>query len=264
MKTRHQAILEILRYSDQEVKVDKFSSQLGVSEVTVRRDLEKLGKEDMLIRTHGGAIARRGDILSPTFRRKMRTNLKEKKEIAEAALKLIGNHETIILCAGTTTYQICLLLKDSLLKLRVITNDLNIALELTDAKQIEVVVIGGKITNYYSIGGYLGEKVLEYIGNNSSAIDRAFVGADAVNLQDGLTSFDIEDVNIVGVMAELARQVIAVVDHTKFGNAKFIPILPLEQVDAIITSSGISEEEVEAYRSKGFSVIVAEPLTGLP
>jgi DeoR/GlpR family transcriptional regulator of sugar metabolism len=63
-------------------------------------------------------------------------------------------------------------------------------------------------------------------------------------------------------MAKFANKVIAVVDHTKFGNAKFIPLLTLKQVDIIITDSGIKEEEVEAYRSKGVSIIVAEPLTG--
>jgi DeoR family fructose operon transcriptional repressor len=263
MKARYEAILKILKYSNQEVKVDELSSQLGVSAVTIRRDLEQLEKEDVLIRTHGGAITKSGNIPSPTLRRKMKANLKEKKEIARAALKLIDDHETIILCDGTTTYQICLLLKESLLELRVITNDLNIALELTGVKQIEVVVIGGKMTGHYSIGGYLGEKVVEYIHSNSSSIDKAFIGADAINLQDGLTAFGMGDVNILNVMAKVAKEVIAVVDHTKFGNAKFIPLLPLQQVDTIITDSGIPEPEVEAYRSKGVSIIVAEPLTEL-
>jgi len=261
MKIRHKAILEIVSYSDQGVKVDEISSQLGVSAVTIRRDLEQLDKDGMIIRIHGGAIAKSAIISSPVLRRKMRTNLKEKKEIARAALKLIGNHETIILCDGTTTYQICLLLKESPLELRVITNDLNIALELVGVKGVEMVVIGGRITDHYSIGGYLGEKLVEYIYSSSSSIDKAFIGADAINLQDGLTSFNIEDVNIVNVMTKLAEKTIAVVDHTKFGNAKFTPLLPLDQIDTIITDSGIPEAEVEAYRSKGVSIIVAEPLT---
>lgn len=260
MKKRHKDILEILKYSIQEVKVDELAAELEVSAVTIRRDLEFLEKEGMLIRTHGGAIDRNESILSSAFKEKMRTNLKEKREIAKAAFKLIKEKETIILCDGTTTYQIASLLKESPLELRVITNDLNIALELTNVKQIETILIGGKLTDHHSIGGYLGEKVVESIHNNVSSIDKAFLGADAINLEDGLTAFGKEDISIVNVMAKLANEAIAVVDHTKFGNAKFIPLLSLEEVDVIITDSGIEEEDVEAYRSQGVSIIVAEPL----
>lgn len=260
MKKRHKDILEILKYSIQEVKVDELAAELEVSAVTIRRDLEFLEKEGMLIRTHGGAIARNESILSSAFKKKTKTNLKEKREIAKAAFKLIKEKETIILCDGTTTYQIASLLKESPLQLRVITNDLNIALELTNVKQMETILIGGKLTGYHSVGGHLGEKVVESIHNNVSSIDRAFIGADAINLEDGLTVFGKEDISIVNVMAKLGNEVVAVVDHTKFGNAKFIPLLSLEEVDVIITDSGIEEEDVEAYRSQGFSIIVAEPL----
>ena len=71
------------------------------------------------------------------------------------------------------------------------------------------------------------------------------------------------DFNILNVMSILAKGFIAVVDHTKFGKAKFIPVLPLEQVDIIITDSGIAKEEIDSYRSEGVSIVVAEPLTEL-
>jgi len=260
MKGRLEAILRILRYADREVKVDELSSLLNVSEATIRRDLERLERDGKIVRTYGGALLRREPI-SPVLRRKMRENLREKMEIARAAVGLINNHETIILCDGTTTYQIAVLLKESSLELRVITNDLNIALELAEAEQIETIIIGGKITGHYSIGGYLGEKVVEFIHDTNSSIDKAFIGADAVDLEEGLTTFGKGDVNIVNLMARLAKEVIAVVDHTKFGKAKFIPLLPLDQVDLIITDSGIPEKVVEAYRSKGVPIIVAEPLS---
>ena len=260
MRTKHESILDILRYSEQEVRVDEFVSRLGVSATTVRRYLEDLEKEGKLIRTHGGAILRDRVGDNPALLKKRRANLKEKSEIARASLKLIRDHETIILSDGTTTYQIALMLRDSSLELRVITNDLNIALVLADRRQIETIVIGGKITEHHSIGGYLGEKVIESLHNDRSSIDKVFIGADAISLEDGLTGFNEWDAKIAGIMANLAEKVIAVIDHTKFDRTRFFPVLPLEEIDILITDSKITEERVKAYKAKEVSIIVAEPL----
>ena len=260
MKSRYELILNLLRHSGREIGVDELASKLGVSVATVRRDLEKLESEGLLIRTHGGAIAISSSFVSPSLRERMRNNLREKIEIAETALQLVGNHETIILSDGSTTYQIALLLKESPLELRVITNDLNISLELAGTRRIETILIGGRITDHYSVGGYLGEKVLESLYNEGSSIDKAFIGADAIDLQYGLTAFRESDVKIIQIMAKLAKKVIAVVDHTKFGNSRFTPLLSLEEVDLIITDSGMPQEEADAYRNKGIELIIAQPL----
>ncbi|MGQ9632486.1 MAG: DeoR/GlpR family DNA-binding transcription regulator [bacterium] len=256
MIERHEMIREILEARGS-ADVEELSSTLKVSPVTIRKDLRILERRGVILRTHGGAIVNSLNSLGASFLAKMRRNLLEKRKIAGAAIGMLSDQETIILCDGTTTYQIAKLLKRSGLRLRVITNALNIALELAQVNNIETIIIGGRVSEYYSIGGYLGELIVENIKREVGLIDRAFLGADGISLEYGLTSFNEQDASINGEISRVAGETIAVLDHTKFNRARFYPIVPLERVNCIITDDGISEEDVAPYRERGIRVILA-------
>ena len=244
---------KILEFIDERgtVNIPELIEAFDVSKPTVLRDLKALEKQNLIIRVHGGAASKRrkGTNFEPKNRVKEKEAITEKEEIAELAVNHINSGETILLDSGTTTLMLArrmLMLKN----ITVITNDIKIAMTLSDNENIDLVVIGGqKRKGVYSLIGPFAENIL-----NQLNVDKVFLGADAVDFKWGLTNSNIEETNIKKTMIEVAKEKILLADSRKFNQAAFTKISSIEILDRIITDNKLSEADAKRFEEIGITV----------
>jgi len=248
---RHQVIINRVKEKGI-VSVSDLSDLFQVSENTIRRDLQKLEKNEVIKRTHGGAILKRFNNLDIPFTTREDEYRKEKQAIGYKASQIINSGDNIILDAGTTTAQIAKNIKDKR-DLTVITNAVNIALELSNCREIVTILTGGiirEITN--CLVGFQAEEFLR-----KTYVDKTFLAAGGVSIEEGLTNPNPFEVGVKKAMIEAAKEVILVVAHNKFGNVALTPIAPIKAVHRIITDNGVSSKYLEIFQQKGIEVILA-------
>ncbi len=245
--------LEIIRLLEEKkaVKVSDLSQMFSVSEATVRRDLGKLAQQGLLRKTYGGAIVKDGSRSWGTLEAGPDLFLEEKRRIGRATAELIEGEDTISLDAGSTTLQVarCLMGRNSL---TVLTNDMDIAHELSKSPGIRVNLSGGILREGTRIlVGPLAEQAISQFH-----VDKAILGISAISLTEGLTNVDLLDAQIKTAMMKEADEVIVVADHSKLGKVHFAKVAPITAVHKLVMDDGISPEDVEAFESKGVEVIV--------
>jgi DeoR/GlpR family transcriptional regulator of sugar metabolism len=246
---RHRLILEHLREHNS-AEVSYLSSLLGVSEVTVRKDLEKLELERSIIRSHGGAILNDGLLLEPSFVEKKDRLLNQKEAIAAQAAQLVEDNTTVALSTGTTVGSLAAQLADKS-GLTVVTNALNIAAQLTN-RDVEIFLTGGSLrSKTLGLVGEIAERSLDGV-----TCDYLFFGTDGVSLERGLTTPSMEEARVVRALMGSARQIVLLADHSKFSHVGFYRIAPVEQVHTIITDGQTPDHKVNALRDSGIEVIV--------
>jgi DeoR/GlpR family transcriptional regulator of sugar metabolism len=249
---RRSKIAELIREHGA-VRVGELADQFQVSEVTIRNDLARLETEGHLVRGHGGAIAisepRRITTLLRVDERATQ-NVEEKRRIARAAAEFVLPGDTIILDAGTTTGEMaCLLTHVS--PLTVVTNGLNVALEL-GASEARLILLGGTLhRESSSTVGALAEHNLSEL-----VVEKLFLGAQALDLDHGLTDSTPEIAQVKRAMIRSARQVFLLVDSSKLGRASFTKVAPLSEVHTIITDNGFAEEARAAVERIGIQMLV--------
>jgi DeoR family transcriptional regulator, fructose operon transcriptional repressor len=234
--------------------VAELVSYFKVSNTTVRNDLREMERDRLLIRTHGGAMLRTRTGYEPDPYEKQIKNVEEKKRIALVALDLIDDGDTIILDTGTTTMELALLLARKK-NLRVITNDLLIALLLEDnANIIDILFIGGIIRKKYHC-------TLKY--RNASAemltgltVDKAFITANGFSHQKGGTTPDIGQAEIKTLLMAAASTVVVLCDGSKIGDDYFIQFATVDQVDKLVTDR-MEPREKETLEEMGLDVVIA-------
>lgn len=240
--------------------VNDLAREFGVSTVTVRTDLQALERSGALERSHGGALplaSAGGDspITEAPLSVKQSRYHDEKVDIARVAAAMIRDGETIILDSGSTTFEIARLLGELPLRsLTVVTNALNIATELVGApSHIRVLMLGGVLRPLsYSMVGPDAELTLSRL-----VADRLFLGADAIDLDLGVTTADPTEAQLNSRMVKIARETIVLADASKFGRRSFSPIAPLEAVHCIVTDRKAPKELVSAFRERGVEVQLA-------
>jgi len=235
------------------VTINELCDYLIVSKATINRDLKVLEEEKLITRTHGGAMSlAKGTKFEPIYIVKERERTKEKDVIASLAVELIKHGETIYLDSGTTTLALAKRLKD-ISNMTVITNDLKIAYTLCSEDHIELVVLGGQQRKgVYSLLGPFAENTLKILN-----IDKAFLGADAIDINKGITNSNIDESNLKKSIIEMSNEVIALIDSSKFGNVSFVKVCEVNDVNKIITDSNISIEEVEKFESKDIKLHIS-------
>ena len=227
-----------------------------VSNTTIRNDLREMEKDRLLLRTHGGAMlrTRTGYELDPY--EKQIKNVEEKKKIARAALDLIDDGDTIILDTGTTTMELALLLARKR-NLRVITNDLLIALLLEDnANIMDILLIGGVIRKKYHCTLRHANASAEML--TGITVDKAFITTNGFSYEKGATTPDLSQAEIKTLLMSASSTVIVLCDSSKLGNAYFMQFARLDQIDKLITDKMDSKEK-ERLEEKGLDVIIAPP-----
>jgi DeoR family transcriptional regulator of aga operon len=242
-------ILELVA-KDGSVAVADLAAELGVSEATVRRDLQALSEQRLLERAHGGAISQGAAYELPVRYRGGHAR-DEKLRIARAAVERVRDGDVIALTGGTTTTEVGRHLVGCG-ELSVVTNALNIAAELAVRPHLKLIVTGGVSRSAsYELVGPLAEATLGQIN-----VDLAFVGVDGIDRDAGLTTQNETEAATNRVLIERSRRVIVVADSTKLGRVVFASICPLSSVDELITDSGADPEQLESLRTAGLTVTV--------
>jgi DeoR family transcriptional regulator of aga operon len=254
-RDRADRIVQLLRERGS-LSVEEICVGAGVSQITARRDLGDLEDMGLLRRTTGGAVPLEPLLYEPfrydsTFREQLERSAAEKRHIGWAAAGMVRDGETIACTAGTTTTQVMRCLRHrSDLKLKLVTNGVNIAMELGQLKHLDVFLTGGHMRgDWFSLaGGDAIRTMRQYF------VDTAFIGVNGIDPELGLTCFNADEAVLNAVMVEQAKRRIVVADHTKVGVVATHRICPLEAVHLLITDSGASNEEVAPYAARGIEV----------
>ena len=247
---RRTLILEKLD-TDGQVNVNDLSRDFGVSEVTIRNDLNKLEQKSALIRARGGAIKPTRVGVDFEISDKDKINFQEKQRIGQRAAQLVEDGDTIILDSGTTTMELARNL-GGVNDLTVITNALNIAMELAENKNINVIVPGGFLRKQsLSLVGAPAEK-----GFRGYYCDKVFLGVDGLDIDYGLSTPNVEEAHLNQVMIEYSAQVVLLSDSSKFLRKSLAFICPLSSVSILVTDDKIKAEDRQHIERLGIELLI--------
>lgn len=247
---RHQHILEELQ-ANGHVNVKELSSVMEVSEVTIRKDMKLLEDKNLLFRTHGGGSKTNPYINDRPVSEKEALNREEKKNIAKVAAAMIANNDSIIIASGTTMLALARSINPDK-HLTIITSALNVALELSGNKNMDVLQLGGQIRqSSSSVVGPYAEQILEDV-----SCSLLFLGVDGIDLAMGLTTTNLMEARLNQKMIEAAQKTIVLADSSKFGRRGLGKICALDQIQRIITDDGISPTLVKLLEDKGITVTI--------
>jgi DeoR/GlpR family transcriptional regulator of sugar metabolism len=235
------------------VTVKELVQKFDVSAVTIRTDLEILAKSGALVRSHGGAMRPLSPAQDYPLPVKQSLHHAEKVRIGRAAAKVVKPHETVILDSGTTTLELALCLKQKTnYGLTVITHALNVATALADAPNLMLIMIGGILRHVAdSFVGPDAERMLEGIH-----ADHFFLAVDGLDPVVGLTTPDILEAKLNGLMMRAAKETTVVADSSKFGRKSVSVIAGIECVQRVITDRQAPDDVVSHLRSRGVQVIL--------
>lgn len=245
---RKQRILALLQ-SEGRVVVGSLSQTFGVSQITIRKDLDSLQERGLVQRSHGGALPPSSSALfDPSLQEKQQQRAPEKQRIAAAAVKLVTDGSCVMLDSGTTTAAIAKGLK-KLSSLTIITNAINIATEF-GSTNFEVILTGGSLRkNSFSMVGSIAEDVLKEMH-----ADILFLGVDGFDLEIGLTTPNLLEARVNRAMVASAQRVVAVCDSTKFSHRSLSRIVPVTALHHVITDTGLPESIAEALRNQNIEI----------
>jgi len=239
--------------ANQEVEIPSLASMFGVSEMTVRRDLDLLAALGSVKRTHGGAAIAEKMEFEFDFGERRKRNQKYKKLIAAEAVKFIKPKNKIILDTGTTTLELAYLLKD-FDDITVITPSLAVASVLQFSSKIETILLGGVIRQGSpDLTGVITESVLDMFG-----VDIVFQGADGIGLNGKLYNSDMRIANVDKKMRQRAEKTYVLADSSKIGKAEFAVNGHLLEAEALITDQRIKDKQLNCLIKAGAKVIIAK------
>lgn len=245
---RRSFILEELDKNGQ-VNVGELSSALGVSEVTIRNDLDRLEESNLLVRAHGGAFKTSNIALTVTEKKKI--NLDIKRKIGKRAAELINENDSIILDSGTTTFEISNNLA-RFQKLSVITNALDIVNNLAQYDNVDLFMPGGYLKEFsMSLVGPMAERNLRQLFCN-----KCFLGVDGIKPNQGVFTHQMEEAYLNQIMIDISEEVILVSDSSKFEKSGFAFICGMDKISTIITDDGIAPIYLEQLRKSNIEVIL--------
>jgi DeoR family transcriptional regulator of aga operon len=253
-QVRFTTILTALQQSGR-VSVDSLSEQLGVSVVTIRRDLDALEQKGLMQRTHGGAVSIEPLFYEPfrrdqSFMAQVERAAEEKRRIGRAAAALITPGETIALTPGTTTTEVIRGLPMNY-NITVVTNTVNVAMELSKRKDVYVFVTGGHLHGeWFSLVGSAALKSLE-----NMLINTMFIGADGMDAKWGASCFNADEAELNSTMMKLARRRVAVVDSEKLGVVANWRICNPGDLNILVTDTNAADNAIEPFQNLGIEVI---------
>jgi DeoR/GlpR family transcriptional regulator of sugar metabolism len=242
---------EILKFVVQRgrASVTELSERFDVSDVTIRADLQALAESALIVRTHGGAIPPVNSIYELSLNRRRQQHQVEKGRIGQAASRMIASGEAVFLDSSSTALTIAPYIKKHR-DLTVITNSLVIAQEMLSAPNISVVMPGGTLhPDTVSLSNPLGLSLLKRYN-----IARGFFGAYGLSLSVGLTDVTATEAEVKRPLVAMCRQVVVVLDGTKWGREGAAPYANLEDVDVVITDQNAPADMVHQVRDMGIKV----------
>ena len=246
---------ELLRTG--EVSVADLVLQLNVSPATIRRALRSLERKGLLRRTHGGAIPLEPPLYEPfrnvsSFQEQEKHRVIEKRQIGLAAAELIADGETIAIGAGTTTTQVARSIRHRK-GITIVTNAINIAMELSHRDDLKVMVTGGWVSGSWF--ALVGPGAIHSAGE--MFVDKAFIGVDGIHAERGLTTNYPDQATIHRAMIKQARRTIVVADHHKLGVVGTALICLITDVHTLITNHTAPDDAVAPLSAAGVEVLRA-------
>ncbi|MCH3964643.1 MAG: DeoR/GlpR family DNA-binding transcription regulator [Clostridium sp.] len=250
---RHNKILELL-YKDKKVTTDGLSKLINVSACTIRNDLNKLEKDGLIKRIHGGAVLPQTIQRELSFPSRKSKNQNEKNAIGKKAYDLVKDGQCIIIDASSTSMSFAKYLNKTDFRITVITNGIYTALELKDNNNINVILVGGVVRpKSGSLEGLMGKNLISQIN-----ADVAFLSARGFTMEEGLTEFNIYEAELKKLLISRARKVVAMLDFSKLEVNSISSFADSKQVDTIITDYNSQKDILEKYEKCGIDVIVAQ------
>lgn len=255
MFERHEQILEILS-TRRLSTVDELSKLFNVSAVTIRADLNQLAKNGKIVRMHGGARLIEERVRQEyTFQTRKNLNAEKKQKIGRLAATFIQPMESILLDSSTTAVAVAQSLhgNEALKDITAVTTGIWTAIELLCCPNINVLLTGGYLRQTTgSITGLPANEILKNIN-----LQKAFLGAWGVSCQDGLTDTHLLEIELKRFIVQRAKEVIVIVDGTKFNQSALASYASADQISKLITDDSAPEDELEAFRSRGVEVLIA-------
>lgn len=232
--------------------VESLASHFNMTPQTIRRDINKLCDDELLQRYHGGASRYSSAENVDYGKRKQILNL-EKKRIAEMVAEHIPDHASLFINIGTTTEEVSKALANHQ-KLRVITNNLNVAITMSNNNDCEVIIAGGVVRNKDS--GITGESTVEFV--RQFRVDFGIIGVSGIDEDGTLLDYDYHEVQVTREIIKNSRNVFLVTDHTKFTRNAMVMLADISTIDAIFTDIQPPKVYRDLLRQKEVALFVAE------
>lgn len=247
---RRTQILQIVRSAGR-VKVNELAARFNTSAVTIRNDLNELHQRGLVLRSHGGAVLPDTIQRESPVHERLKAYSDEKRRIGAMAATLINDGETIILDSGTTTLEIARQIKKKQ-GLQIITNGVNIAAELLDARDAQVFIVGGTVRGESaSISGRFTEEMFDQF-----SADKLFLSGAGCDLDFGVSGANLEETMVNRAMLRISREIILVADASKFSKRSMSRIAPFSEIDTVISDTSLDEEIQAKLRSLGCNLIL--------
>ena len=252
IEKRRDNICELLKEKNI-LLISELSSILNISKATIRRDLNILAKEKRIIKTYGGAIIQSTKDYEPPYRIRSLKMIEEKKAIGKLAASLIPENSLIFIDIGTTSLELAKNLPTDK-NISVITNWVPIAEELGKKMFSNLFLLGGKVNcrEMSIIGNY----PLQFLDDFN--IEICFVSLGGISIDNGLTDYTFEEIEIKKQMIQRAKKKIALADHKKFNRLAPIKICNLSDINIIITSEGLEEQYRKNIEGFGVKLLIAK------
>ena len=229
---------------------------LNVSEMTVRRDVDRLAQEGRLIKTLGGAQKANApaDFYESSFLARSSSYLHEKRAIAQKAFESLQPEESICVDGSSTCLELAKILAQADKRLTVVTNSLLVSLEVGRNKGNTVLMLGGQYDpETYCVSGPTSEaQIAQY------NMERAYISTKGLLPSEGTYESSVGLFRIKQIMAARSRQIVLLVDHSKFGQRALCKVLDISQIHSVITDSA-DEETISLLERAGVTVVIAQP-----
>jgi len=227
--------------------VPELARHFGVSEVSIRRDFEELEEQGFLKRVHGGALPIASHPQGDIYSQRAAGHIEEKQRIARAAAALIQPNDSVILDSGSTVAEVARHMPAEAppgQHLRIITGSIPVVEALTPYPEMQLLVLGGIYLHQYRT--VAGPQTLASLGGLHA--DKMFMGSDGLTFESGTTTANVLEAEVTRVMAHAADKVIVVADSSKIGQTGFATVMPLQDIDILITDNGAPADFVAELR----------------
>lgn len=248
---RHERILEMLE-TNGGVRVAQLAVELGVTEETIRRDLEKLDQAGKLVRIHGGAVPLTGLSRDLPFDVRQSENLALKELIAKRALVYVSEGDVIAMDASSTVFELARTLPD--IPLTVVTNSLAVTLHFWGRNHTSVLSTGGQLDS--TSRSWLGSFAEDFL--NRVNINKFFLSSVGIDLNRGLSEIDDAQARVKRRFMDAAEEVVLLADHSKVGRKSTVSLAPMQEVTHVITDAGVRPELVREISALGPTIEIAE------
>ena len=244
-KKRQAHIMEVL-IKEEAMSVSELAELLDVSSVTIRKDLNELEQAGKLYRSHGKARIINPFTLNRSVSEKEKMAPEQKDAIGREAAKLIDRDDSIIIASGTTVHALARNIKP-IHRLTVVTASLQVSVILSQDESNDIIQLGGMLRHSsLSVVGQYSKSILE-----NCSFSKLFIGVDGIDFNYGFTTTDMREAELNQQMMRAAQKVIVLADSTKFGRRGFAKIGNIEDIDMIITDSGINPNVVKQIKEHG-------------